>query len=99
MSISEVIRRIKPEQEYNLSHIKDEGLFPWTKNLQTIRKTVKKDYWGENMLKACISGTGGGVDYRLKGKYLVKFLKRYGEGLLLSKNKDGHTNSASSRGK
>lgn len=86
MSISAVIKRIKPEREYNLSHIKDEGLFPWTKNLQTIRKVVKKDYWSDNVLKAKISGTGGGVDYRIRGEHIVKFIRRYGDGLMMSKN-------------
>ena len=81
MSISEIIRRIKPEREYNLTNIKDERLFPWTKNLQTIRKVVKKDYWGENMLRAEISGTGGGVDYRIRGRRIKRFLQKYGSGL------------------
>ena len=101
MSIKEVIRRIKPEREYNLTNIKDEGLFPWTKNLQTIRKIVKKDYWGDNMLKAQISGTGGGVDYRIKGRGIIKFINLFGPGLMVGSSKYGRskTNSASGGGK
>src|SRR3990167_9054879 len=97
MSISEVIRRIKPEQEYNLSHIRDEGLFPWTKNLQTIRKTVKKDYWGENMLKALVTGVGQALEYRIKGKHIIKFLKIYGHGLEMAGS--GKVNGNNTRGR
>ena len=92
MSIKETVRRIKKDGEYNLSHIRDERFFPWTQNLQTIRKIVKNDYWGENILKAAISGAGGGTDYAIKGENIIKFLDEYGSGFMLAygnKKQDG----------
>lgn|SRR3990167_355519 len=87
MSIKETVRRIKRDGEYNLSHIRDEGFFPWTQNLQTIRKIVKNDFWGENVLKAKISGTGGGTEYAIKGENIIKFLEKYGPGFMLGSGK------------
>ena len=84
MSINAVIKKIKANEEYNLTNIKDEGLFPWTKNLQTIRKIVKKDYWGENMLKAEVGGEKQGMEYRIKGKHIIQFIKVYGPGFMMA---------------
>lgn len=84
MSIKEVIRRIDPEKEYNLSHITVEGLFPWVKNIRTVRKIVQRDTKGENMLKTSMTGEGRALDYRIKGKNIIKFLEKYGEGAILA---------------
>ena len=53
------------------------------RNWLTIRNMVKKDYWGANVLKARISGEGAGTDYAIKGINIIKFIKKYGEGLML----------------
>lgn len=82
MSIRTAIKSVDPDREYNLTHIKREGLFPWAIDVRTIRKAVKRDFWGENLLKAEISGTGKGADYKIKGRNIIKFLEKYGPGYM-----------------
>lgn len=84
MSIKEAIKKVDPDREYNLSQIKVEGIFPWVKDIRTIRAIVKKDLWGENMLKSLITGEGRGMDYKIKGKNIIKFLEKYGSGMMMS---------------
>ena len=84
MSIKGVIKRIETEREYNIKKIKEEALFPWTKDIRTIRKIVHKDYWGENMLKALVTGVGRALEYKIKGKNIIKFLEKYGDGLMMA---------------
>lgn len=95
MSIKETIKGIKENEMYNLSQIREYGLFPWTRNLQTIRRLVKKDYWGENMLKADVWGVGQALEYRIRGKNIIKFLNTYGRGLLLASS--GKTRNGKSK--
>ena len=83
MIIKKTINKIDPNREYSLLSMQREGLFPWAKHRQTIRNMVKKDYWGANVLKARISGEGAGTDYAIKGRNIIKFIKKYGEGLML----------------
>lgn len=93
MSIKETIRKIEAGREYNLSHIRDEGLFPWTSDIRTIRKMVHKDYWGDNKLKAHVAGIGRALEYKIKGANIIKFLKEYGPGLMMATSvskKDGN---------
>ena len=60
-------------------------MFPWSRNIRTIRKLVKRDFWGSNELKAKISGeTKYGIEYGIKGKNIIKFLEKYGDGLMMA---------------
>ena len=79
--IKEARRKIRELEEYNLSRIKQEGLFPWAKSIITIRSIIKRDYLGDNILKALISGQGRGTDYKIKGSNLIKFLEKCGAGI------------------
>ncbi len=82
--LNTVIKRIEPLRDYNLSHIKDEGLFPWAKNIRTVRKIVHQDKVTENVLKAVITGEGRALDYKIKGRNISKFLEKYGPGFMLA---------------
>jgi hypothetical protein len=84
MSINEAMRKIDTGREYNLSHIRDEGLFPWTRDIRTIRKMVHRDYWGENLLKALVSGAGRALEYKIKGANIIRFIEKYGPGLMMA---------------
>lgn len=84
MSIQEAKKRIRSDEEYNLSRITKERLFPWAKSIITIRTIVKRDFQGENVLKAIIGGTGRGTDYKIKGSNIIKFLDKYGHGFMMS---------------
>ena len=86
-TLKETIKKIDPKREYNLSHIQQEEIFPWARNISTVRKIVKVDYWGENMLKAHISGTGRALEYKITGKNIISFLEKYGPGFLFNLKK------------
>lgn len=76
--------KIDPQKDYNLSTITAEEIFPWAKNIRTVRKIVRRDYSEENMLKSLITGEGRALDYKIKGKNIIRFIERYGEGLMMS---------------
>lgn len=84
MSISSAIKRIEPDRNYNLSNIRDEQLFPWARDIRTVRKIVLRDDSGERMLKVKITGEGRTLDYKIKGKNIIQFLNKYGPGFALS---------------
>ena len=92
--LNQIIKKVDPTREYNLSQIRDEGIFPWARNIRTIRKLVKQDYWGGNFLKARIGGENKyGVEYSIRGRDIIKFLKEYGPGLMMATSvskKDGN---------
>ena len=83
MTISRTIKKVEPDRTYTLRSISKERLFPWAKDRRTIVKIVKKDYWGSNMLRAEISGEGLNAEYAIKGRNIIKFLRKYGPGLML----------------
>lgn len=82
--LNAAIKRIEPDRDYNLSHIKDEGLFPWVRNIRTVRRIVHQDKATENVLKAVITGEGRALDYKIKGRNISKFLEKYGPGFMLA---------------
>ncbi len=84
MSINNAIKKVNPEVEYNLSNIIDEDIFPWVKSIKTVRRIVKKDLEGENLLKTQVAGTGRGLVYKIKGKNIIKFLEKNGSGLMIA---------------
>lgn len=81
--LEKAVDKIDRNREYNLSEIADEGLFPWTSDLRSVRYLVKKDLTNENILKAEINGEGKGMNYKIKGSNLIIFLAKYGDGLVL----------------
>lgn len=84
MSITAIIKKIDPKRSYNLTNIKDEGLFPWTTDVRTIRKVVQQDMIGSKMLKTVVTNEKYGLRYQIKGSNLILFLNKYGEGFILS---------------
>lgn len=90
MSIGQIIKKIDVNREYKLAHIRDEKLFPWVSHVITIRKIVMRDYEGENMLKAKISGEKYGREYRIKGSNIIRFLKTCGYGGILITGKNNN---------
>lgn len=81
MRTKEIIKSIDPKKEYNLFEIEKAGFFFWVKTSRSCRKIVKKDFFGENILKAEISGEGEGTAYKIKGSHIIKFLEKYGEAM------------------
>ena len=84
MSIQNAIKKVDSDREYNLSNIIDEELFPWVKSIKTVRRIVKRDIDGENLLKTRVTGQGRGLVYKIKGKNIIKFLEKYGSGLAIA---------------
>lgn len=91
MSIQAIIKKIDPKRDYSLSNIKDEGLFPWAAHIRTIGKIVQKDLDNGNMLKAVVNFNGNGTRYLIKGKNLILFLNKFGEGFMMSVKKSSPT--------
>lgn len=90
MGINRTINRVEPAKEYNLSNIRDEALFPWAKDIRTIRKIVKRDGTDKNILKCATTGTGRALDYKIKGKNIILFLELYGPGFMMSAKNSTH---------
>lgn len=84
MSIINAIKKVDPEREYNLSNIIGEEIFPWVKSIKTVRRIVKRDIESENLLKTRVTGSGRGLVYKIKGKNIIKFLEKYGSGLMIA---------------
>ncbi len=82
--IEKTIKKIDSEREYSLSDMLVDRLFPWTNDFRSVRKMVGKDAIGENVLKTMVTGEGRGRQYRIKGKNIIKFLEKYGEGLTMN---------------
>lgn len=82
--LNAALKRIEPARDYNLSQIRDEGIFPWTRYVKTIRRIVQLDRANENVLKASITGESRGLEYKIKGRNISKFLEKYGPGFMLT---------------
>lgn len=74
------IEKIKPSGYYSLKDIIQNKLFPWYTSYEYVRKVVKKDYQGRNILKAVITGEGRNRKYVLKGENIIKFIKAVDSG-------------------
>lgn len=89
--MSSIIKTIKklqkePEREYGLSEMTQEGIFPWAKDLKSIRTIIARDLNGANLLKTRIEGEGRRKRYTVKAKNIIKFLETYGPGLMIGKH-------------
>lgn len=91
MSIKAIIKKIDPKGNYNLSNIRSEGLFPWATHIRTIGRIVQNDLLGDNVLKTDIAFAGNGKRYLIKGKNLILFINRFGEGFMMSVKKSSPT--------
>ncbi len=78
-----MIKKVKPERIYNLTNMREDSVFPWVgkKYPAGYAGVVIDDKFGENILKAKITGKGQGRSYKIKGKNIIKFL--------IEKNQDG----------
>lgn len=63
------------------NNIEKFGLFFWTKNSRQRVKLIKRDFIGENILKAEIHGEGPTTRYVILGKHITRFIKKYGDTL------------------
>lgn len=74
------LTKIEPERWYALGDIV-EGKFleavlaPWKATYPTVRKVVRDDRAGANVLHAAMRGRGTNVRYQVKGENLIKFIK------------------------
>ena len=78
--IKEIIKRIDPKKVYNISEIRRDNLFPWisASNHISYIHAIFEDLTSDNLLKAKVSGSGRGREYRIKGKNIINYLtKKY----------------------
>lgn len=78
-------QQIESEKEYCLSDIVRGGYFPFARDIRTVRKIVKQDFFGDNALRAMIRGGGKNPEYRIQGANIIKFVEVYGPGLMIFK--------------
>lgn len=76
--------KIEKENWYNLLDIVDLGLFPWCKDIKTIRNWIHRDKLGKDKLKTMIVGQGKKARYHIQGKNLIEFIKSVEEGNYLN---------------
>lgn len=74
--------KINPRKDYTSTDILRENLFPWAKHPLTLKKLIRKDAQGENLLEVKIEGVGRQTRYLIKGKNLLRFTRKYGTYLL-----------------
>lgn len=73
------MEQVDTSKEYTIGDIRKSGVFPWAKHYQTIVRFVKKDFFGENILKARIEGEKQNTRYFIKGENIIKYLKKHGD--------------------
>jgi hypothetical protein len=74
------LAKIDSERWYTLAEIVEGGylaaaLAPWKATYPTVRKLVRDDRAGANVLRAAMRGRGTNVRYQIKGEFLIKFIK------------------------
>ncbi len=71
--------KIDPKKIYNLTDMRRLNLFHWVGNYHnnTYKNAVIEDALGENLLKAKITGSGRGRDYKIKGTNIIIYLKSH----------------------
>ena len=69
---------VDTSKEYTIGDIRKYGVFPWAKHYKTIVKFVKKDFFGENILKTRIEGEKQNTRYFIKGENIINYLNKYG---------------------
>jgi hypothetical protein len=72
--MSKTKTKVESEKWYKLIEIVELGLFPWCKNIKTVRNWVHRDKIGKNILKANIVGTGREARYHIQGKNIAEFV-------------------------
>lgn len=73
-------KKIQKEKWYKLTEIVALGLFPWCKDLKTIRNWIHQDKLTDNKLKAVITGTGKQARYNILGKNIIEFIAHFERG-------------------
>jgi len=65
------------EVELNLTEMRRKNAFPWIgkNNHEGYRNLVIEDKIGKNILKAKITGSGRGREYRIKWSNIEKYVK------------------------
>jgi len=79
---------IKKDKMYCLSEMVDEKMFNWISDYKSYRNLVEKDFFKENILQTETTGTGVGKRYYIKGRNIIKFINKYGDGLSLRKTNE-----------
>ncbi len=75
---------IVPDLIYNLTNILRTKI-PQFRTMTTLKKYIVRDFFGDNILKVIISGEDRDTKYEIKGSNIIKYLKKYGHGIMLSK--------------
>ncbi len=83
---------IEPRKEYNLRAMIDADVFSWIRaserhKYREYAEIVAKDYLGDNVLGAVRIPHGQRSEYLIKGRALTEFIKVYGPGLKLAKQR------------
>lgn len=82
---------------FSCGQITKQKLIPWALNYRTVIKIIKADVEGENILRAHIRNDLKVKRYIIKGNDLLKYLKKYGAVLMVTKrNYDKTINSKKS---
>jgi hypothetical protein len=69
---------VDPKRVYTLLDMVKCKVFPFAKNLRTIRKIIEVDRQCKNLLGAEITGDGKTRRYLVKGAGIIKFLEVHG---------------------
>jgi hypothetical protein len=71
------VEAIQAKKEYTAAEINTLRIFPWTHCTNTVSRWINRDFFGENMLKARIEGSGRSTRYYVLGKELINYKKKY----------------------
>ena len=95
--IKKIISSVDTNREYSISEMTREQIFPWLKDRRSIRKAIRFDVEGPNILQVKIKGEGKGRDYKIKGKNIVKYLTLIGDAMVLTKKIHDKRNNTKKR--
>lgn len=75
-TIEVMIKKVDPKKVYTATEIKDLGLIPWARDTRVIARILNS-----GIIEAEISGKNKQKRYLVKGKSIIKYIKKHGPAL------------------
>ena len=78
--LEKAIKRINPEETYDISEMVNRKMFWWVKDFRSYNSIIMHDYKNENIMQTKMTGEKRGIRYEIKGRDIINFINKYGLG-------------------
>lgn len=85
--------------EFTAQQMRAQRFFPWALNDRTIVKLIERDRCNENVLHSWVDGVGRQRRYIVKGRYIIKYIEKYGPALMVREGKPKRHNEKTAEAK